>query len=78
MNAGPLSQNEHSRRGSPATQCERFDEYCCPLANIRGALKAAGVEFIAENGGGASVRLRKDRRLIEAGLRSPVAAKKKK
>jgi transcriptional regulator with XRE-family HTH domain len=26
---------------------------------IRGALEAAGVEFIAENGGGAGVRLRK-------------------
>nr|WP_245215939.1 transcriptional regulator [Pararoseomonas baculiformis] len=29
------------------------------LAAIRGALEAAGVEFIAENGGGAGVRLRK-------------------
>jgi DNA-binding XRE family transcriptional regulator len=26
---------------------------------IRGALEAAGVEFIAENGGGAGVRLKK-------------------
>ena len=31
------------------------------LAAIRGALEAAGVEFIAENGGGAGVRLRKAR-----------------
>jgi transcriptional regulator with XRE-family HTH domain len=30
------------------------------LAAIRTALEAAGVEFIAENGGGAGVRLRKD------------------
>ncbi len=29
------------------------------LAAIRGALEAAGVEFIRENGGGAGVRLRK-------------------
>jgi len=30
------------------------------LAAIRGALEAAGVEFIPENGGGAGVRLRKE------------------
>jgi transcriptional regulator with XRE-family HTH domain len=29
------------------------------LTAIRNALEAAGVEFIAENGGGAGVRLRK-------------------
>jgi transcriptional regulator with XRE-family HTH domain len=29
------------------------------LAAIRAALEAAGVEFIAENGGGAGVRLKK-------------------
>ncbi|MBG0808742.1 transcriptional regulator [Methylosinus sp. H3A] len=29
------------------------------LAKVRSALEAAGVEFIAENGGGAGVRLRK-------------------
>lgn len=29
------------------------------LAAIRAALEAAGVEFLAENGGGAGVRLRK-------------------
>jgi hypothetical protein len=28
---------------------------------IRASLEAAGVEFIAENGGGAGVRLRKQR-----------------
>jgi transcriptional regulator with XRE-family HTH domain len=31
------------------------------LAAIRSALEAAGVEFIAENGGGPGVRLRKAR-----------------
>ncbi|WP_041247747.1 helix-turn-helix domain-containing protein [Komagataeibacter medellinensis] len=30
------------------------------LTALRTALEAAGVEFIAENGGGAGVRLRKD------------------
>ncbi|MFT8418620.1 MAG: helix-turn-helix transcriptional regulator [Acetobacter sp.] len=30
------------------------------LSAIRTALETAGVEFIAENGGGAGVRLRKD------------------
>ncbi|NHO34507.1 helix-turn-helix domain-containing protein [Acetobacter fallax] len=30
------------------------------LAAIRTALESAGVEFIAENGGGAGVRLRKE------------------
>lgn len=29
------------------------------LVAIRGALEVAGIEFIAENGGGAGVRLRK-------------------
>ncbi|MDO6588504.1 helix-turn-helix transcriptional regulator [Salipiger sp. 1_MG-2023] len=29
------------------------------IASIRAALESAGVEFIAENGGGAGVRLRK-------------------
>ncbi len=31
------------------------------LAAIRSALEAAGVEFIAENGGGPGVRLRKNK-----------------
>lgn len=30
------------------------------IAAIRAALESAGVEFIAENGGGAGVRLKKD------------------
>nr|WP_086642584.1 helix-turn-helix transcriptional regulator [Acetobacter sp. DsW_063] len=33
--------------------------YARTLSAIRAALEAAGVEFIAENGGGAGVRLRK-------------------
>jgi predicted transcriptional regulator len=32
------------------------------IAAIRAALESAGVEFIAENGGGAGVRLRKGAR----------------
>ncbi len=32
--------------------------YASSLAAIRAALEAAGVEFIAENGGGAGVRLK--------------------
>ncbi len=31
------------------------------VATIKTALEAAGIEFIAENGGGAGVRLRKAR-----------------
>ena len=31
------------------------------LADIRGALEAAGVQFISENGGGAGVRFREPR-----------------
>lgn len=34
--------------------------YARTIAALRAALEAAGVEFIAENGGGAGVRLRKD------------------
>jgi hypothetical protein len=30
------------------------------VAKVRAALEAAGVEFIAENGGGPGVRLRKE------------------
>jgi hypothetical protein len=35
---------------------------------IRAALESAGVEFIAENGGGASVRLRKGYRSYKSHL----------
>ncbi len=41
------------------TRLERGEElYPRTLAAIRAALEAAGVEFIAENGGGPGVRLR--------------------
>ena len=47
---------------SPAT-IVRFEASCepkeCTVDAIGAALEAAGVEFIAENGGGAGVRLRK-------------------
>lgn len=36
---------------------------------IRAALEAAGVEFIAENGGGAGVRLRKPTGVLDEGIR---------
>jgi hypothetical protein len=38
---------------------EARQPYDRTLAAIRAALEAAGVEFIAENGGGAGVRLKK-------------------
>ncbi|MGX0977140.1 putative transcriptional regulator [Roseovarius sp. MBR-51] len=34
--------------------------YSRTIAALRAALESAGVEFIAENGGGAGVRLRKN------------------
>lgn len=42
-------------------ETERFAGDERTLAAIRAALEAAGVEFIAENGGGPGVRLRKAR-----------------
>jgi ribosome-binding protein aMBF1 (putative translation factor) len=50
--------------GVPVRTITRFEtEDAVPrtatIAAIRAALEAAGVEFIAENGGGAGVRLRK-------------------
>lgn len=47
---------------SPDTiaRLERGEELkLATVATIRAALETAGVEFIAENGGGAGVRLRK-------------------
>lgn len=41
------------------------------LAAIRAALEAAGVEFIAENGGGAGVRLSSSSRLHASAGTSP-------
>ncbi|WP_141300450.1 helix-turn-helix transcriptional regulator [Komagataeibacter diospyri] len=51
--------------GVPKRTIVRFeDEVTAPrkstISAIRAALEAAGVEFIAENGGGAGVRLRKE------------------
>lgn len=40
-------------------EAERRAPYDRTLADLRAALEAAGVEFIAENGGGAGVRLRR-------------------
>ncbi|MFT8712096.1 helix-turn-helix domain-containing protein [Komagataeibacter rhaeticus] len=43
------------------TRLERGEPlYPRTVEAIRAALEAAGVEFIAENGGGAGVRLRKE------------------
>jgi transcriptional regulator with XRE-family HTH domain len=42
------------------SRLERGEELrASTIATIRAALEAAGVEFIAENGGGPGVRLRK-------------------
>lgn len=42
------------------SRLERGEELkLATVASIRAALESAGVEFIAENGGGAGVRLRK-------------------
>ena len=38
------------------------EPYPRTLEDVRGALEKAGVEFIAENGGGPGVRLRKPQR----------------
>ena len=48
MSANTISRLERGEELKPET-----------LKAIRAALEAAGVEFIAENGGGAGVRLRK-------------------
>jgi transcriptional regulator with XRE-family HTH domain len=52
----------HAAKVSPTTisRVERGEAlFPRTLAAIRSALEAAGVEFIAENGGGPGVRLRK-------------------
>ncbi len=42
-------------------ETEKYAGEAEKVAAIRAALESAGVEFIAENGGGAGVRLRKAR-----------------
>jgi transcriptional regulator with XRE-family HTH domain len=42
-------------------EAESHEPRRATLAVVRGALEAAGVEFIDEDGGGAGVRLRKPR-----------------
>jgi predicted transcriptional regulator len=41
----------------------KVSAYAATLEAVRAALESAGVEFIAENGGGAGVRLRKGEEL---------------
>jgi hypothetical protein len=50
------------RLQSKSSWAARQDRARLTLADVRAALEKAGVEFIAENGGGASVRLRKAKR----------------
>ena len=62
------SQSELSEASKTATKTvadfERGarEPYQRTLEDVRGALERAGVEFIAENGGGPGVRLRKAKR----------------
>lgn len=64
-----LSQDELARAAGVSVptlkRCESDLETAAPVSpstrtKITAALEAAGVEFIAENGGGAGVRLRKN------------------
>ena len=53
-----------TKAGVGLNTVNRFESGACQprgvtLDALRGALEAAGAEFIAENGGGAGVRLRK-------------------
>jgi transcriptional regulator with XRE-family HTH domain len=62
------SQSDLSQASKTATKTiadfERGarEPYSRTLEDVRGALEKAGIEFIAENGGGAGVRLRKSER----------------
>lgn len=61
----PWTQTDLSKASNVATktiadfEIGKREPYLRTLADIRAALESAGVEFIAENGGGAGVRLRK-------------------
>ncbi len=48
-----------AKRTIASFEKEGRQPYDRTLSAIRAALEAAGVEFVAENGGGAGVRLRK-------------------
>lgn len=60
---GWSTQELAKRAGTGVNTVNRFeagqDARVSSLEKMRAALEAAGVEFIAENGGGAGVRLRK-------------------
>jgi transcriptional regulator with XRE-family HTH domain len=62
------SQSDLSKASKTATKTiadfERGarEPYSRTLEDVRGALETAGIEFIAENGGGPGVRLRKSQR----------------
>jgi transcriptional regulator with XRE-family HTH domain len=61
---GWSAQELATKAGVGLNTVNRFESGACQprsvtLEALRGALEAAGVEFIAENGGGAGVRLRK-------------------
>ena len=68
FNASWLGQcwaSPSSKRQSYVTSLHEVDDIALKektIAKVRAALEKAGVEFIAENGGGAGVRLRKARR----------------
>jgi transcriptional regulator with XRE-family HTH domain len=58
------AQKLATKAGVGLNTVNRFESGACrprgvTLEALTGALEAAGVEFIAENGGGAGVRLRK-------------------
>jgi transcriptional regulator with XRE-family HTH domain len=60
---GWSTQELAKRAGTGVNTVNRFeagqDARVSSLEKMRATLEAAGVEFIAENGGGAGVRLRK-------------------
>lgn len=46
-------------------EADRRTPYDRTLADLRSALEAAGIEFIAENGGGPGVRLKKGGKSVQ-------------
>jgi hypothetical protein len=50
-----------AKKTTPDFELEVRTPYPRTLGALRAALEAAGVEFIDENGGGAGVRLRRER-----------------